>query len=92
MTMLLAVFITFIWEHTFSTEGTPQEQQMAYYAIAVAALFLVVALTLILNYRHAAWICVPFSVAMLIYFPLGTALGGYYLWYFWKFVYKRGKR
>lgn len=91
MTMLLAVFLTFIWEHTFGPEGTPQQQQMAYYAIVVAALFLVVALTLILNYRHAAWICVPFSVAMLIYFPIGTVLGGYYLWYFWKFVYRKEK-
>ena len=87
--MLLAVFIAFTWKKAFGTDGTPHEQYMVFYAIAVAALFLAVGLTLILNYRHAAWICVPFSVAMLIYVPIGTALGGYYLWYFWKFIYRR---
>jgi NADH:ubiquinone oxidoreductase subunit K len=91
VTMLLAVFVTFAWKKAFGTDGTPQEQQIVFFAIAVAALFLIVGLTLILNYRHAAWICVPFSVVMLFYVPIGTALGGYYLWYFWKFVYKRGK-
>lgn len=89
MTMLLAVLITFIWKKAFGTDGTPQEQYMVFYAIGVAALFLAVGLTLILNYRHAAWICVPFSVVMLFYVPIGTALGGYYLWFFWKYIYKR---
>jgi NADH:ubiquinone oxidoreductase subunit K len=89
VTMLLAVFIAFTLKKAFGTDGTPQEQQLVVYAIAVAALFLAVGLTLILNYRHAAWICVPFSVAMLIYVPIGTALGAYYLWYFWKYIYKR---
>ncbi|MFZ2161651.1 MAG: hypothetical protein WAW02_05485 [Sideroxyarcus sp.] len=91
VTMLLAVFVTFAWKKAFGSEGTPQEQYIVFFAIAVAALFLIVGLTLILNYRHAAWICVPFSVVMLFYVPIGTALGGYYLWYFWKFVYKREK-
>lgn len=89
MTMLLAVFIAFIWKKAFGSEGTIQEQQFVFYAVGVAVLFLAVGLTLILNYRHAAWICVPFSVVMLIYFPIGTALGGYYLWYFWRYIYKR---
>jgi NADH:ubiquinone oxidoreductase subunit K len=88
VTMLLAVFIAFTWKKAFGTGGTPQEQQMVFYAIAVALLFVAVGLSLILNYRHAAWICVPFSVAMLIYVPIGTVLGGYYLWYFWRFIYK----
>ena len=89
MTMLLAVFIAFTWKKAFGTDGTLQEQQIIIYAIAVGALFIAVGLTLLLNYRHAAWICLPFSVMMLIYVPLGTALGGYYIWYFMKFLYKR---
>jgi NADH:ubiquinone oxidoreductase subunit K len=89
VTMLLAVFIAFTWKKAFGTDGTPQEQQIVFYAVAVAALFLAVGLTLILNYRHAVWICLPFSVVMLIYFPIGTALGGYYIWYYMKFLYKR---
>ncbi len=89
VTMLLAVFVTFAWKKAFGIDGTHQEQQTIIYAIAVGALFIAVGLTLILNYRHAAWICLPFSVMMLIYVPIGTALGGYYIWYFMKFLYKR---
>ena len=87
--MLLAVFLAFTWKKAFGTEGTFQEQQTILHAAAVGALFLVVGLTLILNYRYATWICLPFSVVMLIYFPIGTVLGGYYIWYFMKFLYKR---
>lgn len=86
VTMLLAVFIAFAWKKAFGTDGTGQEQYLVFYAIAVAALFLAVGLTLILNYRYSHWMCLPLSVAMLIYFPIGTALGGYYIWYFWKFI------
>ena len=69
VTMLLAVFVAFTWKKAFGTEGTPQEQQIVLYAITVGVLFIAVGLTLILNYRHAAWICLPFSVVMLIYIP-----------------------
>ena len=95
VTMLLAVFIAFTWKKAFGTDGTPQEQQTVIYAIAVGALFIGVGLTLILNYRHAAWICLPFSVVMLVYSigikfsPIGIALSGYYIWYYMKFLYKR---
>lgn len=89
MTMLLAVFVAFAWKKAFGAGGSPHEQQIVIYTIAIAVLFLIVGLTLILNYRHAAWICLPFSVVLLFYIPIGTALGGYYLWYFLHFVYKR---
>ena len=89
VTMLLAVYVAFTWKKAFGTEGTIQEQQIVLKAIAVGILFIAVGLTLILNCRHAAWICLPFSVMMLIYIPLGTAIGGYYIWYFMKFIYKR---
>ena len=91
VTMLLAVFIAFTWKKAFGTDGTSQEQQIVFYAVVIAALFLAVGLTLILNYRNSHWVCLPISVMMLIYVPIGTALGGYYLWYFWMFVYKREK-
>ena len=87
--MLIAVFVAFTWKKAFGVDGILHDQEVIKYSVAVAVLFCAVALTLILNYRHAAWICVPFSVAILIYFPIGTALGAYYLWYFRKYVYKR---
>lgn len=87
--MLLAVFIAFTWKKAFGSGGTFQEQQIVIYAVVVAALFLAVGLTLILNYRHSTWVCLPLSVMMLIYVPIGTALGGYYLWYFWKYIFRQ---
>ena len=89
VTMLLAVIIAFTWKKAFGTDGTHQEQQIVIYAVVIAVLFLAVGLTLILNYRNSHWVCLPISVMMLIYFPIGTALGGYYIWYFMKFMYKR---
>jgi NADH:ubiquinone oxidoreductase subunit K len=90
VTMLLAVFIAFTWKKAFGQDGTFQEQQTVFYAVVIAALFLAVGLTLLLNWRNSHWVCLPLSLMMLIYFPIGTALGGYYLWYFWKFIYKQG--
>lgn len=89
MAMLLAVFITFAWRRVFSPDAPAGEANIIIYAIAVAALFFALGLTLIRNYRRSHWMCLPFSVALLVYFPVGTALGGYYIWYFWKFLYKR---
>ena len=87
--MLLAVFVTFAWKKAFGSDADLQAQEIIKYAVAVAVLFCAVGFTLILDYRYSDWICFPLSVASLFYFPLGTALGGYYLWYFWRYVYKR---
>ncbi len=87
--MFLAVFIAFTWKKAFGVDADVMAQQTLEYAIAVAALFCGAGLTLLLNYRHSAWFCLPLSAASLIYFPFGTVLGGYYIWYFWKFIYKR---
>ncbi len=87
--MFLAVFLAFAWKKAFGADADVQAQQILEYAIAVAALFSGAGLTLLLNYRHAAWFCLPLSAASLIYFPFGTLLGGYYIWYFWRFVYRK---
>jgi hypothetical protein len=84
MTMLLAVFIAFAWKRVFGPDALPGEAQIIIYAIVVAVIFALAGLTLLLKFRYAHWMCLPFSVVMLIYFPVGTALGGYYIWYFWK--------
>ena len=87
--MLLAVFVTFAWKKAFGMDADLHAQEVIKYAIAVAVLFCGVGFTLIFNYRHSAWVCLPVSALSLLYFPLGTALGGFYLWYFWRYVYKR---
>jgi hypothetical protein len=89
VTMLLAVIVAFTWKKAFGTDADLQAQETIKSAVSVAVLFCGVGLTLILNYRYSAWVCLPLSVASLIYFPLGTALGGYYIWYFWRFIYMR---
>ena len=86
--MLLAVFLVFTWKKVFGVEAATHSQEVIRYTLIIAVLFFAVGLSLLLDYRHAAWICIPISVVSLIYFPIGTILGGYYLWYFWKFVYR----
>ena len=88
MAMLLAVFLVFTWKKVFGA-GVTHTQEVIRYTLILAVLFFAVGLTLLLDHRHAAWICLPLSVVMLVYFPIGTVLGGYYLWYFWKYVYRQ---
>ncbi|MCF6256644.1 MAG: hypothetical protein L3K25_10185 [Gammaproteobacteria bacterium] len=38
--------------------------------------------SLIKNLSWSRWLCFPFSVLALLTFPIGTAIGGYYLWYY----------
>ncbi|HEY0665352.1 MAG TPA: hypothetical protein VGD24_04760 [Gallionella sp.] len=89
MAMLLAVFLVFTWKKVFGAVAATHAQEIIRYTLAIATLYFTVGLTLLLDYRHAAWICLPFSIVMLVSFPVGTLLGGYYLWYFWKFVYRQ---
>lgn len=88
MAMLLAVFLVFTWKKVFGA-GVEHSQEVIRYTLIIAVMFFAVGLTLLLDYRHAPLICLPFSVVMLVYFPIGTVLGGYYLWYFWKYIYRR---
>jgi len=37
---------------------------------------------LLRNISWSRWLCFPSSVLALLSFPLGTAMGGYYLWYY----------
>ncbi len=90
--MLLAVFLVFSWKKGFGAGADAHTQYVMEYALLVAVAYCAVGLTLLFDYKHSKWVCLPFSVVMLAYIPMGTLLGGYYLWYFWKFVYKREKR
>lgn len=87
--MFITVFVVFTWKRAFGVDAVPHAQEVVKNAVVVALLFAVVASMLLLKYRHSAWLCLPFSVSLLFYFPVGTVLGGYYLWYFWRYVYKQ---
>jgi uncharacterized membrane protein YesL len=86
--MLLAVFLVFAWNKSAAAVDVSHARTVLWLALAVALLFCAVGVTLLLDYRYSVWICLPFSLAILFSPPLGTMLGAYYLWYFWKFVYK----
>lgn len=87
--MLLAVFLVFTWKKAFNIEAITHTQDVLRYTVVVALLFFSVGLALLLDYRYSAWVCLPFSLLLLIYFPIGTLLGGYYLWYFWRYVFRQ---
>jgi len=51
----------------------------------IGALFVGAGFTLLANFRWAAQLCLPCSALSLFTFPIGTVIGLYYLWYYFKF-------
>jgi hypothetical protein len=51
---------------------------------AVSLTFLAAGFSLIANLRNSSWICLPCSALSLFTFPIGTVIGAYYLWYYFK--------
>ena len=47
--------------------------------------FVAAGYALLVGLRWASKLCLPISVFVLFAFPVGTAIGGYYLWYYYKF-------
>ncbi len=86
---LVSVVIVFALNNHFGNAETPQIGLTIKAAMAVAALFVGAGISLLVDFRYTAWICLPFSLLILFSFPVGTALGGYYLWYHWTRQYRR---
>jgi hypothetical protein len=52
--------------------------------VLVGLIFLAAGFSLIANLRNSSWICLPCSALSLFTFPIGTVIGAYYLWYYFK--------
>lgn len=82
--LLLLTFYNASHGHALSTSS-----------IAAASLLITAQLaagyTLLANLRWSHWLNLPLSVASLFNLPLGTLIGGYYLWYYLKHEWKRSE-
>lgn len=87
--ILIAVVLVFASKNYFGNVGTAQYEWVTRMALVEAALFAAAGLSLLVEYRFSKWLCLPLSLVSLFSIPVGTVLGGYYLWYFWKYLYKR---
>jgi hypothetical protein len=87
--VLISVAVVFTLRNYFGNADTPQAGHIVKVALLVAALFALSGLSLLIDFRYAAWICLPFSVLILFSFPIGTLLGAYYGWYHWRRFYAR---
>ena len=47
-------------------------------------IYLAAGFSLLANLRRSHWICLPCSALSLLSFPVGTLLGIYYLWYYFR--------
>lgn len=92
MAMLVAVALVFAWRGHFGDPAAPAIAHTLRLTMLTAALFALSGLSLLLDWRHAHWLCLPMALAALFYFPLGTLLGGYYLWFFWQQIRARRER
>lgn len=52
--------------------------------VLVGMTFLAAGFSLVANFRRSSWICLPCSALSLFTFPVGTVIGAYYLWYYFK--------
>jgi hypothetical protein len=52
--------------------------------VLVGLAFLAAGFSLVANIRRSSWICLPCSALSLFTFPIGTVIGAYYLWYYFK--------
>lgn len=84
MAMLVAVALVFAWRGHFGDPASPPVAHTLKVATLAATLFALAGLSLLLDWRRAHWLCLPVAVTSLFYLPLGTLLGGYYLWFFWQ--------
>lgn len=87
--LLISVVLVFASKNYFGNAGTQHADWVMRTALMVATVFAAAGLSLLVDHRFSKWICLPLAVFTLFSFPLGTFLGGYYLWYFWKYLYKR---
>lgn len=90
MAMLLAVALVFAMRGHFGDPASLFIHRIINLTALLATLFALAGLSLLLDWRRAHWLCLPFALLLLFSFPLGTALGGYYLWYFWQSRRQRG--
>lgn len=51
----------------------------------IGAIFAGAGFTLLSNFRWASQLCLPCAALSLFTFPIGTVIGLYYLWYYFKF-------
>ena len=86
--LLVSVLVIFALRNYFGNAEAEQTKTIIKAAMVVAALFCAAGLSLLFDSRFSTWICLPFSALILFSFPIGTLLGGYYFWYYWKYLYK----
>ena len=57
--------------------------------LAISLLFLVAGFMMFANYHYTSWVAAPCAALSLFTWPIGTIFGVYYLWYFFKFEFRR---
>ncbi|MBI5918157.1 MAG: hypothetical protein HY849_02110 [Nitrosomonadales bacterium] len=73
-----------------STSKTPQNSSHLLLSVtAVSSAYVLAAYTLLAKFTWSRWICLPFAILTLPFFPIGSIFSAYYLWYFLKFEWKQ---
>ncbi|HET7833076.1 MAG TPA: hypothetical protein VFK88_08950 [Gallionella sp.] len=86
--LMLLLFVVLSWKDTPSSNMAAA--QTVFRPVLIGGLVYGAAgLSLLRNFKYSVWICLPLAVLSLFYFPFGTITGACYLWYYWKFVYRR---
>jgi len=87
--LMLLLFAILSWKDTPDANLTAQIQAMFIKVLFAALVYGAAGLSLLRNASYSPWICLPLALLSLLYFPFGTVTGAPYLWYYWKFIYRR---
>lgn len=60
-------------------------KQIVFGGMLFGLIYVVSGFVLMANLRKSPWICLPCAVVSLFSFPVGTPIGIYYLWYYFKY-------
>jgi hypothetical protein len=82
--VILLVLIALTLKNSPEDIAHELEKPMFLYFFIGTIPFLVAGVSLVGNFRWAHWVCLPISILFLFSFPIGTIVGGYYLWFYRK--------
>ncbi|MDH3608160.1 MAG: hypothetical protein OEQ24_02810 [Gammaproteobacteria bacterium] len=83
--IIMVLLLITLLNNPGSTEEAQKNSQIYISMLISVSIFITCGLALLSNHQLAHWICIPVSIIFIFAFPIGTAVGGYCLWYFWKF-------
>lgn len=74
----ILVFSLLVWDFSHTTP------LVAAAGLLISVLYMASGFMLLTGLRRSSWVCLPSAALSLFGFPVGTAIGVYYFWYYFR--------